>query len=106
MNLCEINYLKSTYAVSRISHSNLTTSPAKGVKNLSIFFYSMTGGNLVQQSGMVSAILIGGSPKRHSCEIVSKSVYRFCKDSCLKVFLFSALAASLFWGAQGFEQFW
>ena len=39
-----------------------------------------------------------GLTNEHSCKI--------CRRSRLKVFLFLALAAILFNGAEGFEQFW
>ena len=38
--------------------------------------------------------------------IISKSILRFRRRSRLKVFLFLALAAILFNGAERFEQFW
>ena len=47
-----------------------------------------------------------GSPKTHSCIIISKSIFWFRRRSRLKVFLFLALAAILFNGAELFEQFW
>ena len=47
-----------------------------------------------------------GSPKKHSCIIISKSIFWFKSRSRLKVFLFLALAAILFNGAEQFEQFW
>ena len=47
-----------------------------------------------------------GSPKKHSSEIISKSIYWFRRRSRLKVFLFLALVAILFNGAEQFEQFW
>ena len=50
---------------------------------------------------------IGGkSPKEHSCIIISKSMHWLRRHSRLKVFLFLALAAILFNGAERFERFW
>ena len=43
-----------------------------------------------------------GSPKEHSCEIISKSIHWF-RRSRLKVFLFLALVAILFNGEEIFE---
>ena len=45
------------------------------------------------------------SPEKHSCKIISKLVHRLRRRSCLKVFLFLALAAILFNEAEPFEQF-
>ena len=42
---------------------------------------------------------------KHSCIIISKSIFWFRRRSRLKVFLFLALAAILFNGAERFEQF-
>ena len=47
-----------------------------------------------------------GSPKEPSCKIISKSLNWLRRRSRLKVFLFLALAAILFNGAERFEQFW
>ena len=47
-----------------------------------------------------------GSPKEHSYIIVSKSMNWLRRRSQLKVFLFLALAAILFNGAEQFGQFW
>ena len=46
------------------------------------------------------------SPKEHSCIIISKSMNWLRRRSRLKVFLFLALAAILFNGAERFEQLW
>ena len=43
---------------------------------------------------------------KHSCIIIPKSNFWFRRRSRLKVFLFLALAAILFNGAEQFEQFW
>ena len=57
------------------------------------------------------AILFGlsnfgrGSPKEPSCKIISKSMHWLRRRSRLKVFLFLALEAILFNGAERFEQF-
>ena len=48
----------------------------------------------------------GQSPKEHCCLIISKSMHWLRRRSHLKVFLFLALAAILFNGAERFEQFW
>ena len=45
------------------------------------------------------------SPKEHSCIIISKSMHWLRRRSHWKVFLFLALAAILFHGAEQFEQF-
>ena len=45
-----------------------------------------------------------GLPKEHFCDIILKSVHRFSRKSCLKLFI--ALAAILFNGVEEFEQFW
>ena len=47
-----------------------------------------------------------GSPKKHSCIFISKSIIWFRSISRLKVFQFLALTAILFNGAERFEQFW
>ena len=47
-----------------------------------------------------------GSPKKHSCIIISKSILWFRRRSRLKVFLCLALAAILFNGVELLEQFW
>ena len=46
------------------------------------------------------------SPKEHSCVIISKSMHWLRRRGRLKVYLFLALAAILFNGAEQFEQFW
>ena len=43
-------------------------------------------------------------PKKHSCEIISKSVHHFSRKS--RLLLFIALAAILFEEAERFEQVW
>ena len=48
----------------------------------------------------------GQSPKEHSCIIFLKSMYWLRRRSRLKVFLFLALVAILFNGAERFELFW
>ena len=48
----------------------------------------------------------GQSPKEHFCIIISKSMRWLGRRSHLKVFLFLALVAILFDGAERFEQFW
>ena len=48
---------------------------------------------------------LGRSPEYHWNQIISKSVHRFSRRSHLKLFLFIALAAILFNGAERFEQF-
>ena len=48
----------------------------------------------------------GQSPKEHSCKIISKSMHWLRRRSHLNVFLFLAMAAILFNGAERFEQFW
>ena len=45
-----------------------------------------------------------GSPKKPSCKIISKSRHWLRRKSRLRVFLFLALAAILFNGAERFEQ--
>ena len=52
------------------------------------------------------SIFVGQSPKEHSSKIISKLIYWLRKRSRLKVFLFLALAAILFNGAERFERFW
>ena len=47
----------------------------------------------------------GQSPNEHSCIIILKSVHWLRRRSRLKVFLFLALAAILFNGAERFEGF-
>ena len=47
----------------------------------------------------------GELPKEPSYEIISKSVHGFSR-SRLKLYLFIALVAILFNGAEPFEQFW
>ena len=47
-----------------------------------------------------------GSPKEHSCEIISKSVNDLAEEVVKSLFLFIALAAILFDIAESFEQFW
>ena len=46
-----------------------------------------------------------GSTKKHSCIIISKSIFFFRRRSRLKIFLFLALAAILFNVAERFAQF-
>ena len=46
------------------------------------------------------------SPKEPFCKIILKSMNWLRRRSPLKVFLFLALAAILFNGAEQFEQFW
>ena len=48
----------------------------------------------------------GGSPKEHSCEIITKSVKPFWRRTLLKVFLVLALMAPLFNEAELFKKFW
>ena len=45
-------------------------------------------------------------PKELSCETISKSVHDLAKELVKSFFLFIALAAILFNGAEPFEQFW
>ena len=45
------------------------------------------------------------SPKEHSCIFIPKSMHWLRRRSRLKIFLFLALAAILFKGAEPFEQF-
>ena len=47
-----------------------------------------------------------GLAKKHLCEIISKSVYRFSRGSCLKLFSIYSPGAILFTRAERFEQFW
>ena len=46
-----------------------------------------------------------GSPKEPSCKIILKSKHSLRRRSRLKVLLFLSMAASLFNGAERFEQF-
>ena len=46
-----------------------------------------------------------GSPKEHSCEIISKSATDLAEEVVKSIFLFIALAAILFNVAEIFEQF-
>ena len=46
------------------------------------------------------------SSKEHSCIIISKSMHWLRRRNRLKGFLFLALAAIVFNGAEPFEQFW
>ena len=48
---------------------------------------------------------LGRSPEYHWNQIISKSVQRFIRSSHSELFLFIALAAILFKGAEQFEQF-
>ena len=74
---------------------------------LKLFSIYSPGGHLVTRSGIVLAILVeAGSSKKHSCIIILKSIFSFRRRSRLKVSLFLALAASLFYGGERFEQFW
>ena len=66
-------------------------------KGVSIF---SSGGHFVQQSGTTLAFLVEDHPKEHFCEIILKSVHWYMRRSHLKVFLFFALAAILFSGAE------
>ena len=52
----------------------------------------------------LAAIFGRGSPKKHSCIIISKSIHWLKRRSGLKLFLVLALAAILFNGAEPFEQ--
>ena len=45
-------------------------------------------------------------PKENSCEIISKSATDLAEEVVKSIFLFIALAAILFNGAEPFEQFW
>ena len=71
---------------------------------LKLFSICSPGGHFVQQSERLSSFC-RQSPKEHSCIIISKSMH-WLRRSRLKVFLFLALAAILFNGAEQFEQFW
>ena len=66
-------------------------------KGVSIF---SSGGHFVQQSGIILAFLVEDHPKEHFCEIILESVHWYRRRSHLKVFLFFALAAILFSGAE------
>ena len=78
----------------------------KEEKSFKVFFSIFSsGGHLVQRSGAVSAILLEGHP-RNLPVFISKSMHWLRRRSGLKVFLFLALAAILFNGAEEFEQFW
>ena len=48
---------------------------------------------------------LGRSPEYHWNQIISKSVHRFSRRSCLKLFLFIAMEAILFNRAVRFEHF-
>ena len=50
-------------------------------------------------------VALGRSPEYHWNQIISKSVHRFSRRSCLNFFLFIALGAILFNRAEPFEQF-
>ena len=67
---------------------------------LKLFSIYSPGGHFVQHSNFCRQ-----SPKEHSCIIISKSMLWLRRRSHLKVFLFLALAAILFNGAEQFEQF-
>ena len=71
-------------------------------KGFSIF---SSGARLVQKERDGLSNFGRLSLKEHSCEIISKSMHRLRRRSRLKVFLFLALAAILFNGAEQFEQF-
>ena len=57
----------------------------------------------MEQNGLIS--FDRQSPKEHFYIIISKSMHWLRRRSRLKVFLFLALAAILFNGAERFEQF-
>ena len=73
---------------------------------LKLFSIYSPGGHFVQQGGTFLNTFGGQSPKEHSCTIFSKSMNWLRRRSHLKLFLFLALAAILFTGAEWFEQFW
>ena len=66
-------------------------------KSVSIF---SSGGHSVRQSRTILAFLVEDHPKEHFCKIILKSVNWYMRRSHLKVFLFFALAAILFSGAE------
>ena len=66
-------------------------------KGVSIF---SSGGHFVQHSATILAFLVEDYPKDHFYEIILKSVHWYRRRSHLKVFLFFALAAILFSGAE------
>ena len=66
-------------------------------KGVSIFG---SGGHFVPQSGTILAFVVEDNPKKHFYEIILKSVHRYRRRSHLKVFLYFALAAILFSGAE------
>ena len=91
-HLCEI-----------ISKSVHRFSRGSCLKNFSI--YSPGGPSCSTERNGVSNFG-GQSPKEHSCIIFLKSMHWLRRRSQLKVFLFLALAAILFNGAERFEQIW
>ena len=71
------------------------------IKGFSIF---SSGGHFIQWSRTSFAILVEGNPRNISVNL--KSVHWSRRRSNLKVFLFLALVAILFSGAEPFLQFW
>ena len=63
-------------------------------------------GIFVQRSGTILAILAEGRPSKDFCEIIMKSCHWPWRRSNLCLFLFLALAAILFIGADQFWLFW
>ena len=86
-HLCEI-ILKSVHWSRRRHHF-------KG------FSICRSGGHFIQQSRTILAILVKGHPRNISVKIFLKSVH-WSRRCHLMVFLFLALAATLFSGAEPF----
>ena len=75
------------------------------ISRLKVFSIFSSGGHFVQRGNGFSNFG-GQSPKEPSYKIILRSMHWLRKKSRLKVFLFLALAAILFNGAERFEQFW
>ena len=74
--------------------------------SLKVFFSVFSSdGHFVQANGTILAICKRVTQRNISCEIIVKSGHWPARICCLKVFLFIALAAILFFGSEPFSNF-
>ena len=65
-----------------------------------------SGGHLVQRSGTIWAILVDSHLRNIPVKLFQNLSIDIAEEVVKSLFLFIALAAILFYGAELFEQFW
>ena len=87
----------------QLFQNRCTSSGRELVISFSIF---SSGGHLVQWSGTVCAILVDSHPRNIPVKLFQNLSTDLAKEVIESLFLFIALAASLFNVEELFEQFW